>query len=133
MNLAKYHRHPAWSPSALKCAITGTMRAFDHRYGPNAPPFVATDDMNKGSLVDCLVTPPFDYKGMFAAYSTIARNTKEGKANRAEALAARLIPISTETLAQAQAMAKAIVTLAKSMQTEASPRVSDVRASSAKA
>jgi hypothetical protein len=101
MKIAEYHRHPAWSPSALKCAITGTMRAFDHRYGPNAAPFVPTDDMNKGSLVDCLVTPPFHYDEMFAAYGIIARNTNDGKANYNEAVEKGLIPITYDTAAQA--------------------------------
>ena len=101
MKIADYHGHPAWSPSALKLAYTGTMRAFHHRYGPNAAPFVPSDDMNKGSLVDCLVTPPFHCDEMFAAYSTIARNTKEGKANYNEAVEKGLIPITYDTAAQA--------------------------------
>ena len=104
MNLAEYHRHPAWSPSALKCAITGTMRAFNHRYGPDAAPFVATDDMNRGSLVDCLMTPPFDLRGMFAAYKTINRSIKEGKANYNEAIEKGLIPITYDTASQARAI-----------------------------
>jgi len=51
MKIADYHRHPAWSPTALKCAATETMAVFNHRFGPGAAPFVPSDDMNKGSLV----------------------------------------------------------------------------------
>ena len=59
MKIADYHRHPAWSPTALKCAYTETMAVFHHRFGPSAAPFVPSDDMRKGSLVDALLTPPF--------------------------------------------------------------------------
>jgi hypothetical protein len=62
MKIADYHRHPAWSPTALKCAATETMAVFNHRFGPGAAPFVPSDDMNKGSLVDSLLTPPFDIR-----------------------------------------------------------------------
>ena len=54
MSLADYHRHPAWSPTALKAAVTGTMRAWRQRFGPDAVPFVPSADMVKGDLVDAL-------------------------------------------------------------------------------
>ena len=89
-SLAEYHRHPAWSPTALKAAVTGTMRAWSHRFGPGAAPFVPSPDMVKGDLVDALLTPPFCLDGRFKVFSTIARNTKVGAANCAEAEAAGL-------------------------------------------
>jgi hypothetical protein len=101
LTLANYHRHPAWSPTALKAAVTGTMRAWWHRFGPGAAPFVPSPDMVKGDLVDALLTPPFRIEERFAAFKTIARNTKAGAANCAEAEAAGLTPVSHEMVEQA--------------------------------
>jgi hypothetical protein len=101
LTLANYHRHPAWSPTALKAAVTGTMRAWWHRFGPGAAPFVPSADMVKGDLVDALLTPPFRIEERFAAFKTIARNTKAGAANCAEAEAAGLTPVSHEMVEQA--------------------------------
>jgi hypothetical protein len=101
LTLANYHRHPAWSPTALKAAVTGTMRAWWHRFGPGASPFVPSPDMVKGDLVDALLTPPFRIEERFAAFKTIARNTKAGAANCAEAEAAGLTPVSHEMVEQA--------------------------------
>ena len=61
-----------------------------------------------GSLTHTLAMEPELFPLRYRAYPDVKGSTKEGKANRAEALAAKLIPISTETLAQAQAMAKAL-------------------------
>ena len=108
MTLAAYHRHPAWSPTVLKAAVTGTMAAWWHRFRPGAPAFVPSPDMVKGDLVDALLTPPFEIKGRFAAYATIARNTKIGAANCAEAEAAGLTPVSTEMVEQAQRIRDAL-------------------------
>ena len=108
MKIADYHRHPAWSPTALKCAATETMAVFNHRFGPGAAPFVPSDDMNKGSLVDCLLTPPFNIDGMFAAHDNIARNTKDGKANYNQAVENGLIPISSAWLANAEVIVKVL-------------------------
>lgn len=108
MTLAAYHLHPAWSPTALKAAVTGTMAAWWHRFQPGAPPFVPSSDMVKGDLVDALLTPPFDLKERFAAYATIARNTKIGAANCAEAEAAGLTPVSSEMVEQAQRIRDAL-------------------------
>jgi hypothetical protein len=58
--------------------------------------------MVKGDLVDALLTPPFSLDGRFQVFSTIARNTKVGAANCAEAEAAGLTPISVEMVEQAQ-------------------------------
>ena len=101
LTLANYHRHPAWSPTALKAAVTGTMRAWWHRFGPGAAPFVPSPDMVKGDLVDALLTPPFRIEERFAAFKTIARNTKAGAANCAQAEAAGLTPVSHEMVEQA--------------------------------
>ena len=101
LTLANYHRHPAWSPTALKAAVTGTMRAWWHRFGPGAAPFVPSPDMVKGDLVDAQLTPPFRIEERFAAFKTIARNTKAGAANCAEAEAAGLTPVSHEMVEQA--------------------------------
>ena len=101
LTLANYHRHPAWSPTALKAAVTGTMRAWWHRFGPGAAAFVPSPDMVKGDLVDALLTPPFRIEERFAAFKSIARNTKAGAANCAEAEAAGLTPVSHEMVEQA--------------------------------
>ncbi|MFM2172744.1 MAG: Cyanophage [Cyanobacteriota bacterium] len=108
LSLADYHRHPAWSPTALKAAVTGTMRAWWQRFGPGAPPFIPSPDMVKGDLVDALLTPPFRIEERFAAFKTIARNTKAGAANCAEAEAAGLTPVSHEMVEQAQRIRDAL-------------------------
>ena len=108
LSLADYHRHPAWSPTALKAAVTGTMRAWWQRFGPGAPPFVPSPDMVKGDLVDALLTPPFRIEQRFAAFKTIARNTKAGAANCAEAEAAGLTPVSQEMVEQAKRIRDAL-------------------------
>jgi hypothetical protein len=108
LSLADYHRHPAWSPTALKAAVTGTMRAWWQRFGPGAPPFIPSPDMVKGDLVDALLTPPFRIEQRFAAFKTIARNTKAGAANYAEAEAAGLTPVSHEMVEQAKRIRDAL-------------------------
>ncbi|MCT0227367.1 PD-(D/E)XK nuclease-like domain-containing protein [Synechococcus sp. CS-1331] len=108
LSLADYHRHPAWSPTALKAAVTGTMRAWWQRFGPGAPPFIPSPDMVKGDLVDALLTPPFSIEERFAAFKTIARNTKAGAANCAEAEAAGLTPVSHEMVEQAKRIRDAL-------------------------
>jgi hypothetical protein len=108
LTLANYHRHPAWSPTALKAAVTGTMRAWWQRFGPGAPPFVPSPDMVKGDLVDALLTPPFRIEERFAAFKTIARNTKAGAANCAQAEAAGLTPVSHEMVEQALRIREAL-------------------------
>ena len=105
---ASYHQHPAWSPTMLKAAVTGTMAAWWHRFRPGAPAFIPSPDMVKGDLVDALLTPPFEIKGRFASYATIARNTKIGAANYAEAEAAGLTPVTFELVEQAQRIRDAL-------------------------
>ena len=108
MKPSDYHAHPAWSPTALKAAVTGTMQAWFHRFGPGAKPFEPSADMVKGDLVDALLTPPFTLEQRFAVFTTIARNTKAGAANCAEARAAGLTPVSQEMVDQAQAVAASL-------------------------
>jgi hypothetical protein len=108
VTLASYHQHPAWSPTVLKAAVTGTMAAWWHRFRPGAPAFVPSPDMVKGDLVDALLTPPFQIEGRIAVFSTIARNSKAGAANCAEAEAAGLTPVSVEMLDQAQRIRDAL-------------------------
>lgn len=108
LSLAEYHRHPAWSPTALKAAVTGTMRAWWHRFRPGAPAFIPSPDMVKGDLVDALLTPPFRIEERFAVFRTIARNSKAGAANCAEAEAAGLTPVSCEMVEQAQRIRDAL-------------------------
>ena len=108
MKASDYHAHPAWSPTALKAAVTGTMQAWFHRFGPGARPFEPSADMVKGDLVDALLTPPFALEQRFAVFSTIARNTRAGAANCAAAKAAGLTPVSEEMVEQAQAVAASL-------------------------
>jgi hypothetical protein len=108
MKHSDYHAHPAWSPTALKAAVTGTMQAWFHRFGPGARPFEPSADMVKGDLVDAMLTPPFRIDGRFATYPSIARNTKVGAANCQEAEAAGLTPISVEMVEQAQRIRDAL-------------------------
>jgi hypothetical protein len=108
MKLSDYHAHPAWSPTALKAAVTGTMQAWWHRFGPEARPFEPSPDMVKGDLVDALLTPPFGLEERFAVFSTIARNTKAGAANCTAARAAGLTPVSEEMVEQAKAVAASL-------------------------
>ncbi|MEX0587951.1 MAG: PD-(D/E)XK nuclease-like domain-containing protein [Cyanobium sp.] len=108
MKASDYHSHPAWSPTALKAAVTGTMQAWWHRFGPDAKPFEPSIDMVKGDLVDALLTPPFSIEERFAVFSSIARNTKVGAANCAAATAAGLTPVSQDMLDHAQQIAEAL-------------------------
>lgn len=84
------------------------MRAWRHRFGQGAAPFVPSADMVKGDLVDALLTPPFRIEERFAAYKSIARNTKAGAANCAEAEAAGLTPVSFEMVEQAMRIRDAL-------------------------
>jgi hypothetical protein len=108
MTPSDYHAHPAWSPTALKAAVTGTMQAWWHRFGPEAKPFEPSADMVKGDLVDALLTPPFSLEQRFAVFSTIARNTKAGAANWEAAQAAGLTPVSQDMVEQAHAVAASL-------------------------
>lgn len=57
MNLAEYHAHPAWSSSRKKSAATDTMLSYwAKNEDPDRKPFVPTESMQNGSLVDAYIT-----------------------------------------------------------------------------
>lgn len=59
---ADYHSHPALSATKLKTMATGTARRYYAKHeSPDAKPFIATEAMRQGSLVDCLITQPDDF------------------------------------------------------------------------
>lgn len=98
----EYHSHPAWSPTKLKAAVTGSMKAWYHRYGPDATPFKPSTDMIKGSLVDALLTPPFKIpETEYFVCDTVDQRTKAGKANVAMAAQHGLTPITNEMMIRA--------------------------------
>jgi hypothetical protein len=76
------------------------MSAFNYRYGPEAKPYKASEDMNIGSLVDCLLTPPYSIDEMFAVCDNLDKRTKEGKANAKAIEASGLIAIKNQMLSQ---------------------------------
>ena len=105
-----YHSRPEWSPTKLKAAVTGSMRSWYHRYGPDAKPFKPTQQMIQGSLVDALLTPP--YKVSEAEYmlcDTIDQRTKAGKANAILALERRLTPVTQDMLTRAAEIKDALL------------------------
>jgi len=54
---SEYHAHPALSASKLKTMATGTaLRYWAKEEDPSRKPFVPTEAMRQGSLVDCLLT-----------------------------------------------------------------------------
>ena len=54
-----YHAHPALSATKIKAMATGTARRYWAKHeDPNRKPFLPTDPMRQGSLVDCLITEP---------------------------------------------------------------------------
>ena len=59
-------------------------------------------------LVDALLTPPFALESRFQVFKTIARNSKIGAANCAEAEAAGLTAVSSEMLEQARRIRDAL-------------------------
>jgi len=97
-----YHSHPAWSPTKLKAAVTGSMRSWYYRYGPDAKPFSPNADMIKGSLVDALLTPPFKIpETEYMVVDTMDQRTKAGKANVAMAAQHGLTPVTNEMMIRA--------------------------------
>jgi hypothetical protein len=62
MTDAEYHAHPAYSATRLKAAATGTMLDYwASHVNPDRAPFVPTEAMRQGSLVDCLETEPHNF------------------------------------------------------------------------
>lgn len=69
LTAAEYHAHPALSATKIKLMATGTALDFWDRY--DAPenlrtPFVPTEAMRQGSLVDCLITQPEQFGKLYA-------------------------------------------------------------------
>jgi hypothetical protein len=76
-----YHSHPALSASKLKTIISGTPRDYWAKHvDPDRKPFLPTDAMRQGSLVDCLITEPREYSTRYLVAPQCDRRTKEGKA-----------------------------------------------------
>lgn len=58
----EYHAHPALGSTSIKTMATGTPRAYWAKHvDPRRDPFVPTDAMRQGSLVDCLITCPEEF------------------------------------------------------------------------
>ena len=54
-----YHAHPALSATKIKAMATGTARRYWAKHeDPARRPFLPTEPMRQGSLVDCLITEP---------------------------------------------------------------------------
>lgn len=54
-----YHAHPALSATKIKAMATGTSRRYWAKHeDPARKPFLPTEPMRQGSLVDCLITEP---------------------------------------------------------------------------
>ena len=79
--MSDYHSHPALSASKLKTIISGTPRDYWAKHvDPDRKPFLPTDAMRQGSLVDCLITEPHEYSTRYLVAPQCDRRTKEGKA-----------------------------------------------------
>jgi hypothetical protein len=78
MKDAEYFAHPAIGSTKLKAAETLTARSFwAKEIDPNRKPFVPSEAMRQGSLVDCLITCPdeFDEKYVLAPIDAPKRPT----------------------------------------------------------
>ena len=63
MNDSEYHAHPALGSTSIKAMATGTPRSYWAKHvDPSREPFTPTDAMRQGSLVDCLITCPEEFK-----------------------------------------------------------------------
>lgn len=87
MTNASYHAHPAWSSTKLKGAITGTMLDYWAReVDPDRWPFMPTDQMRQGSVLDTLLTEPDEFTNRYHLAPAVDRRTKAGKEDWAAAL-----------------------------------------------
>lgn len=108
--MKEYHSNPAWSPTKLKAAVTGSMKAWFHKYGPDATPFKPTPDMIKGSLVDALLTPPFKVpEAEYFVCDTIDQRSKAGKENVLQAAKQGLTPVTRDMLIRASEVRDALL------------------------
>ena len=104
MSAESYHAVAALSKSRMDALH----RSPAHLLAYLAEPHEDTAATILGSLTHTLAMEPELYALRYRAYDNIKRSTKKGKANCEEAEAAHLTPITKETLAQAEAMAKAL-------------------------
>jgi len=82
---ADYHNHPAWSSTRIKAAVTGTMlRYWSRHVDPTREPFVPTDVMRQGSLLDCVLTEPEGFATRYMVAPKMDRRTTAGKQLAAE-------------------------------------------------
>ena len=91
-----YHEHPALSASKLKTMATGTPRRYWAKHeDPDRRPFLPTDAMRQGSLVDCLITEPDEFARRYVHLPADApkrpnktqRNAKKPSAETLDAIA----------------------------------------------
>jgi hypothetical protein len=78
MKDAEYFAHPAVGSTSIKAMATGTPRGYWAKHvDPARLPFVPTEAMRQGSLVDCLITCPdeFDEKYVLAPLDAPKRPT----------------------------------------------------------
>jgi hypothetical protein len=62
MKDSEYHAHPALGSTSIKTMATSTPRSYWAKHvDPNRVPFIPTDAMRQGSLVDCLITCPEEF------------------------------------------------------------------------
>lgn len=62
MKDSDYFAHPALGSTAIKVMATGTPRSYWAKHvDPDRQPFVPTEAMRQGSLVDCLITCPDEF------------------------------------------------------------------------
>ena len=81
-----YHSHPAISASKLKKIACGTPLDYWAEYeDPDRIPFLPSDQMRQGSLVDCLITEPEKFNLRYVVAPKCDRRTKAGKEKWAEA------------------------------------------------
>ena len=63
---SNYHQHPGVGSTLIKAANAMTSRMLWQRYlKPDRRPFVPNEGMRQGSLVDCLITEPAQYKDRY--------------------------------------------------------------------
>lgn len=86
--MLNYHNHPAFSASQLKKIASGTPLDFWAEYeDPARIPFLPSEQMRQGSVVDCMITEPEKFNLRYVVAPKCDRRTKAGKAVWAEAQA----------------------------------------------
>ena len=86
--MLNYHNHPATSASKLKKIASGTPLDYWAEYeDPTRIPFLPSEQMRQGSLVDCKITEPEKFNLRYVVAQKCDRRTKAGKAVWAEAQA----------------------------------------------